>query len=89
MKMTDETGKFEAMKATIEQLRDEVKLKAHLGKAEAKDELEKLDKKWDAFVDDSKPFTDEAGKIAGNVGAAMGLAADELKEGYERLRKLL
>ena len=87
--MTDETGKFDTLKATIEQLRDEVRLKAHLGRAEAKDELEKLDRKWDEFVEDSKPFTDEAGKIAGNVGTAMGLAAEELKEGYERIRKLL
>ena len=86
--MTDEISKFEAMKATIEPLRDEIKLKAHLGKAEARDELEKLDKKWDDFVEESKPITDEAGKTAGNIGAALGLAAAELKEGYERIRKL-
>jgi hypothetical protein len=86
--MTDEISKFDAMKETIEQLRDEIKLKAHLGKAEAREELEKLDKKWDTFVADSKPITGEAGKTVKNVGTALGLAAEELKEGYERIRKL-
>ncbi len=86
--MTNETSKFDAMKEAVEQLRDEIKLKAHLGKAEAREELDKLDKKWDAFVADSKPVTDEAGNMAKNVGTALGLAAEELKEGYERIRKL-
>ena len=36
---------LEELKAEIEQLRDELKLKAHLGKAEARDELEKLENK--------------------------------------------
>ncbi len=86
--MTDEISKFDAMKETIEQLRDEIKLKAHLGKAEAREELEKLDKKWDTFMADSKPITNEAGKTVKNIGTALGLAAEELKEGYERIRKL-
>ncbi len=86
--MTDETGKLDAMKASIEQLRDEIKLKAHLGKAEAADELEKLDKKWNFFLEQYKPVAEEAGKTAGNAGAALGLAADELRAGYERIRKL-
>lgn len=87
--MADETSKLDTMMATIEQLRDEIKLKAHLGKADAMDELEKLDKKWDSFLDQYKPVADEAGKAAGNAGTALGLAADELKAGYERIRKLL
>ena len=87
--MTDETRTFDEMKEAIEQLRDEIRLKAHLGIAEAKDELGKLDRKWDTFVTDSKPFTNEAGKTVKNVGTALGLVAEELKEGYERIRKLL
>ncbi|MBW1752039.1 MAG: hypothetical protein JRJ46_02835 [Deltaproteobacteria bacterium] len=35
-------SKLEEIKTEIEKLHDEIKLKAHLGKAEAKDELEKL-----------------------------------------------
>ena len=81
-------SKLDEIKAEIEQLRDEIKLKAHLGKAEAKDELEKLEKKWDSFLSEYKPLADEAGKTAKNTVAALGVAAGELKAGYERLRKL-
>ncbi len=86
--MADETGKLDALKESIEQLRDEIKLKAHLGKAEAVEELEKLEKKWDSFLEQYKPVAEEAGKTAENTGTALGLVADEIKAGYERIRKL-
>lgn len=81
--------KLDNIKAEIEQLRDEIKLKAHLGKAEAGDEIEKLEKDWKSFLSKYKPLADEAEKTAEGTGAALGMAADELKAGYERLRKLL
>jgi len=87
--MSDAKGGLDNLKASIEQLRDEVKLKIHLGKAEAKDELEELEKKWDDFLADYKPLTDEAGKTAENAGAALALVAEEIKDGYRRLRELL
>ncbi len=87
--MSDTKSKLEGLRASIEQLQDEIKLKAHLGKAEAKDELEQLEKKWGTFLAEYKPLTDEAGKTAENTGAALLLAANEIKDGYKRLRKLL
>jgi len=90
--MAEEKSGFEAMKDAIEQMRDEMKLKAHLGKAEARDELEKIDKKWQDLQDKYQPVADEAGKTAGKVAdkaaEAFSQAADELKVGYERIRKL-
>lgn len=80
---------LEQVKADIEFLKDEIKLQAHLGKAEAADELGKLEKKWDEAVTRFKPLADEAGKTAENTGAALKAAAEELKEGCERIRKLL
>ncbi len=86
--MTDIKEKLEEMKASIELLRDEVNLQAHLGKAEAKEELEKLDEKWNSFLKQYRPLSEEAGKTAENAGAALALAAEELKTGYKRIRKL-
>lgn len=86
--MTETKSNFETMKASIEQLRDEIKVKAHLGKAEAREALEELDKKWESLQAQYKPVADEAGKTAQNATAALGLAADEIKEGYQRIRKL-
>lgn len=87
--MSESKSGLEKIKASIEQMRDEIKLKAHLGQAEAKEELEQLEKKWNAFLTEYKPLTDEAGKTAGNAGAALALAGEEIKAGYKRLRKLL
>ena len=50
------------MKASIEQIRDEINLKARIGKAEAKEELEKPDEKWNSFLAQYKPPAVEAGK---------------------------
>lgn len=86
--MDDIKKKIEEMKQDLERLRDEAKLKAHLGKAEALDELGKLENDWDDFLVKSKPFMDEAEKTLENTSAAFSLAADELKAGFERVRKL-
>jgi len=48
--MTESIEQFEKIKTSVEQLRDEIKLKAHLGKAEAKEELEELERKWHSFL---------------------------------------
>ena len=38
--------KLDEMKEDFERLRDEIKLKTHLGKAEATEEFEKLEQEW-------------------------------------------
>ena len=86
--MEDIKKLIEEKKAQIEQLRDEIKLQAHLGKEDAKDELEKLEKEYESFLVKVKPYTDEVGQTLEKTGEALGLAADELKAGYERLSKL-
>ena len=86
--MTESIEQFEKIKTSVEQLRDEIKLKAHLGKAEAKEELEELERKWHSFLAEHKPLIDEAGKTAAKAGSALALVGEELKAGYERMRKL-
>lgn len=81
--------KLDRVKAEIEQLRDEIKLKAHLGKADAADEMERLEKDWKSFLNQYKPLVDEADKTAENAVAALGVAADELKTGFNNILKLL
>ncbi len=80
---------MEEVRETVKQIRDEVALKAHLGKAEAAEELEKLEKKWDKLKQEFKPYTDNVEEKAGDAGAALELAAEELKAGFKRLRDIL
>ena len=86
--MDDIKQVIEEKKKHIEQLRDEIKLQAHLGKEETKAELEKLEKEYESFIRKLQPFTEEVGTTLTNTGEALGLVADELKAGYERVRKL-
>ena len=81
--------KLDEIKAEIEQLRDEIKLKVHLGKADAADEIEKLEKDWKSFLSKYRPLAEEAEKAVEDTGVALGMVADELKAGYQRIRKLL
>ena len=87
--MADESKTLDQIMSDLRRMREELAVQISLGKAEAKDEWAKLEKKWAEVQAQAKPFTDVAGETAGNVGSALGMAADELKSGYERIRKLL
>jgi len=76
--------------ARLKQERDELALKMHLGKKEAADEWEKLETKWhDIKARKMPPMKEAADETTVGVGLALELAAEELKKGYERIRKLL
>ena len=76
--------------AKLKQERDELALKIHLGKKDAAAEWEKLEAKWKEIQATKVPPMKEAAKeTAQGLGAALELAADELKKGYAKIRKLL
>jgi precorrin-6B methylase 2 len=86
-------------------LRDELALQVNLGSAEASDELEKLNNKYEIFKSKSKDIFEVAEnsadelKIAGELGInakdreelliALELAAEEIKDGYKQITKIL
>ncbi len=69
--------------------RDHFRVRLHLAKAEAQDEWQALEHKWEHLRGKMDLVGDEAGKAAHEVGAALRLAADELRRGYERIARLL
>ena len=73
----------------LKQQRDELQVQLHLAKADAKDEWARLESQWDEIKPKLDAAREEVGKTAESVGAALGLAIDELKKGYERLRSRL
>jgi hypothetical protein len=76
--------------AKLKEERDELALKIHLGKKEAAAEWEKLEAKWyEITAGRMTPTKDAADESTVGVGLAVELAAEELKKGYERIRKLL
>jgi predicted nucleic acid-binding Zn-ribbon protein len=73
----------------LKQQRDELQVKLHLAKADAKDEWVRLEHQWQEIRPKLEAAREEAGKTADSVGAALGLALEELKKGYERLKSRL
>lgn len=68
----------------LSRLRDELKLKIHLGTKEAKDEWAGLEKRWQQFRE-----TAELDRTAGEVGTTFKQLGSDLKSAYERIRKAL
>ena len=78
------------MVAKLQQERDELALKVHLGRKDLASEWEKLEAKWtEVKALKGPPLKEAASETAHGVGKAMESAADELKKGYEKIRKLL
>jgi hypothetical protein len=76
--------------AKLKQERDELALKMHLGKKEAAAEWEKLEAKWHEIKSRRMALTQQdVDESSVGVGLALELAVEELKKGYERIRKYL
>lgn len=73
----------------LEQERDELKVKLGLAKLEAREEWQELNKKMDALRGRMRVLSDEAKDAGGDVGAAFDVVVKEIKDGFERLRKLM
>lgn len=75
--------------AKMERERDELRLQLHLAKAEARDELARVDEKMAELKARAAVIDDEARDALDDIGGAARALADEVKAGYERVRKLL
>lgn len=74
---------------TLEQLRDELKLQAHLFKAEMKKEWEKLEKDMAKLRTDMAPVTKAAKESADDIAGASRLLFKTVRKGYERIKQSL
>jgi hypothetical protein len=80
------------MKRLIDELetqRDELAVRLHLARQEARDEWETLEKKLAHLRARAKVVGNEASEVADDVGAAARQVVDELRTGYARIRALI
>ena len=75
--------------SSLKQQRDELRVKANLGRKEAQDELERLSEKLDELMRKAEPVQNAAEETASNLVAALGLVATEVRDGFQRLRDSL
>lgn len=87
--MSEHEEKLKGLLQRLEQERDELKVKLGLAKLEAREEWQELEDKIQGLRGRLKVLKDEAGEAGSDVGAAFDMMADEVKEGFARLRKLL
>ena len=80
---------FDELIESLERVRDEIKLKVHLATSDARDEWEELEKKLGHLRGKAARIGRVAGDAAEDVGEAVELLGQELKRGYERLRKMV
>ncbi|MGI9465480.1 MAG: hypothetical protein ACR2OA_00005 [Rubripirellula sp.] len=87
--MSDTRKKLDDLVSTVRKERDELKLQIHLASLDAKDEYERLSQKCDQLADEYQPVTEAVEKTADNVVSALGMVADELKVGFQRVRQAI
>jgi len=73
----------------LEQFRDEIQLKIHLGRAEAKDLWAELEGKWNEVQKHRHEIEQAGAESAADLKAAADLLLDEIAEGYDKIRKVL
>jgi hypothetical protein len=73
----------------LRSLRDELKLKVHLGKMDAQERFEKAEKDWEHLEAKLKVLADAGRESAEDVGQAARLLVDEIRAGYRHVRELL
>jgi hypothetical protein len=71
---------------SLKQQRDELAVQMHLGKAEAKEEWQKIQAKLEKLSNDFEPVKDAVGESANNVLSSLKLVAGEIKDGFIRIR---
>jgi predicted nucleic acid-binding Zn-ribbon protein len=87
--MTTMRERLQEMLEKLEQERDELKVRMHLGKAEAREEWDKLEVRIGELRTRLDKAGDEAGDVMEDVGAAAKLLGDEIREGFARIRRSL
>jgi hypothetical protein len=73
----------------IEQQRDELLLKMHLAKADAKDEWAVAEKKWEQMKAKTPILANAGSESVKEVGAAVKLVGEEILHSYDRIKKIL
>jgi len=87
--MTTMRERLREMLDKLEQERDELRVRMHLGKAEAKEEWEKAEARIAELRAKLDRLGDEAEDVMEDVGAAAKILGEEIREGFGRIRRML
>jgi len=86
--MSDRKEQLKSLLERVEQERDELKMKFGLAKLEAKEEWQELQGKVERLRGRLKVLGEEADDAGEDVGTALEMLGEEIREGFDRIRKL-
>jgi predicted nucleic acid-binding Zn-ribbon protein len=86
---SDLEKKLEELVGQLRQERDELRVRAHLLKAELRDEWEQVERKWEHIEPKLEHLRDSTRESAGEIGAAASQLGEEIANAYRRIRKSL
>ena len=87
--MSDQKSNVSELMSVLKQQRDQLKLSMHLGSLELKEEWSKLDDKFEKMNQDYEPLKSAMDETADDVWESLKLVGQEVKEGFDRIRKSL
>jgi hypothetical protein len=73
----------------VRTIRDELKLKAHLAKSDLKDELARLEGRWDRLEQEVRRTASHTKEPLLTIGRKAQEALTELRQGYENIKRQL
>jgi len=87
--MNEWRSRMQEILANLERERDELKLRIHLARADGRDELVRMEQRLADLRLRAQAAGDEARDVADDVGQTARKLADEIREGFDRIRKTL
>lgn len=75
--------------AELQTMRDELKVKLHLAAADARDQWDALERKWERAQEELARVGNHAKEPLEEIGSATRGLVDELKKGYARVKEQL
>lgn len=73
----------------LRQLRDELRVQSELGSMEARDQWQQLEHRWGELEGKLKLIREGAQEDAAEIGDAVKILGEELRAGFENLRRRL
>jgi adenylate cyclase len=70
-------------------IRDDLRVRLHLGQREVRDQWEKLERTWQHVEAKTKVLREESKESMEDVEEAARLLVDEIREGYRNLKRLV
>ena len=86
--MEERDDGLQSLLKRLEAERDELKVKIGLARLEAREEWQELEGKLDRLRGRLKRLKDEADDSSEDIGEALELLGDEIREGFSRIRSL-